>query len=282
MPNKAVLHYNDLKSLQSIHIGHDMPLSLRYLQGCMLVALSVTSFSSYSNDDLLHTAISVETATNTAATQSQKRINSLSDKTQQMLEQYRTTIHQTKTLTTYNKHLNDLLASQETEKQSLEQQLKDIENTQREIVPLILRMLKSLEKFIAIDLPFLPEERKGRLNKLKVMMSRADVTNAEKFRRILEAYQVENDYGNTIEAYRADLELNGEVSTVDFLRLGRVALYYQSFDGNGMGFWNKENNQWQTLSSEYRNAVRHGLRVARKEIAPNILPLPIPVAEAGQ
>jgi hypothetical protein len=120
------------------------------------------------------------------------------------------------------------------------------------------------------------------LTKLKEMVLRADVTNAEKFRRIIEAYQIENEYGNTIEAYRADLTLQGEASSVDFLRLGRVALYYQHFDGSETGYWDKEQEQWQILSQDYRIAIRNGLRIARKETAPDLLTLPIPVAEAGQ
>ena len=234
------------------------------------------------NAEHLHETISAEQATINAAVQSQNKIDGLSDKTQKMLEKYRTATHQTETLSTYNKHLKDLLTSQEKEKTSLEQQLKEIETTQREIVPLILRMLDSLDKFITLDLPFLPEERKQRLSKLKEMVVRADVSNAEKFRRILEAYQIENDYGNTIEAYRADLTLEGVSSSVDFLRLGRVALYYQRFDGSEEGYWSREKKQWQILSTDYSNAIRNGLRIARKETAPDLLILPIPAAEAGQ
>lgn len=257
-----------------------MTLSIKPIQHLILIMFGLTALPVYSEH--LHDAINIETATNNAAIQSQNKIDGLSDKTRKMLEQYRSANHQTETLTTYNSHLKDLLASQEQEKTSLEQQLKDIETTQREIVPLILRMLDSLEQFIALDLPFLPEERNQRLSSLKQMIVRADVTNAEKFRRILEAYQVENDYGNTIEAYRADLTLNSVTSSVDFLRLGRVALYYQRFDGSESGYWNKEQKQWQVLSTDHRNAIRNGLRIARKETAPDLLALPIPTAEAGQ
>ena len=257
-----------------------MPMFPRSFQYIAILASGLIASSGFSGS--LETAISVETATNNAAIQSQKRINTLSDKSQKMLDQYRTTTHQVDTLITYNEYLNNLVNSQKVEKLSLEQQLKDIENTQREIVPLILRMLDSLEKFIVLDLPFLPEERNKRLTNLKEMMLRADVSHAEKFRRILEAYQIENDYGNTIEAYRSDLTLEGTTSSVDFLRLGRVALYYQHFDGSETGYWNKETSKWQVLSTDYRNAIRNGLRVARKETAPNMLSLPIPAAEAGQ
>ena len=110
------------------------------------------------------------------------------------------------------------------------------------------------------------------------MITRADVTNAEKFRRIIEAYQIENDYGNTIEAYRANIELAGKISSVDFLRLGRVALYYQRLDGSETGFWNNTEQRWEELPSEYRNPVRQGLRIARKEAAPDLLTLPVPTA----
>ena len=230
----------------------------------------------------LEGSIKVETATNIAAIRSQKKTDGLSDATRKMLEQYRSITHQAKTLTTYNNHLKNLIASQQEEKTSLQQQLKDIEITQQEIVPLIIRMLDSLEKFITLDIPFLPKERNERLAKLKKMFNRADVTNAEKFRRILEAYQVENDYGNTIEAYRADLTVNNVTSSVDFLRLGRVALYYQRFDGSEAGYWDKETKKWVVLSEDYRTPIRNGLRIARKETAPNLLTLPIPVAEAGQ
>lgn len=257
-----------------------MPISHIPISYFLIAVLNMLALPAYAEP--LNDAINVEQAINSAAIQSQKSIDKLSDKTQKMLEQYRSASHQTETLLTYNKHLKDLLDSQEAEKTSLEQQLKDIENTQREIVPLVLRMLDNLDQFIALDLPFLPEERKQRLNKLKTMMVRADVTHAEKFRRIIETYQIENDYGNTIEAYRADLTLNDVSSSVDFLRLGRVALYYQRLDGSETGYWDKEQKQWQTLSSDYRNAIRNGLRIARKETAPDLLTLPIPAAEAGE
>ena len=227
-------------------------------------------------------AIDTEMAINKTAIQSQKKIDSLSDQTSRMLGEYRSASRQAETLRTYNKHLKDLISSQLEEKTSLQKQLQEIEITQREIIPLILSMLENLETFIKLDLPFLPEERQQRVNQLKEMMLRADVTNAEKFRRILEAYQIENDYGNTIEAYRAVLPLNGVNSAVDFLRLGRVALYYQRLDGSETGFWNKEEKHWKTLSSDYNSSIRNGLRIARKEVAPDLLIVPVPAAEAAK
>lgn len=258
-----------------------MYFSIRKMKGMIALAVGLI-ISAPAMTDPLNRAIDVEMATNKAAIQSQKKIDKLSDQTGKMLEEYRSASRQAETLRTYNQYLKDLISSQVEEKESLTKQLLEIEITQREIVPLILNMLENLETFIKLDLPFLPEERQQRVNQLKEMVLRADVTNAEKFRRILEAYQIENDYGNTIEAYRAVLPLNGVNSAVDFLRLGRVALYYQRLDGSETGFWNKESKSWETLSSDYSLAIRNGLRIARKEAAPDLLIVPVPAAEAAK
>lgn len=245
----------------------------------ILLVSSLLSLSSiYVSADMLSQAIQTGNAIQKSAVKSQKSIDKLDDQSRKILEKYRSVTRKTRTLSTYNQHLQTLLDSQKLEKASFEQQLIQIDTTHQEIVPLILSMQESLDKFVQLDIPFLPQERKQRMSRLKKMMTRTDVTNAEKFRHIMEAYQIENDYGNTIEAYRANIELNDKISSVDFLRLGRVALYYQRLDGSKTGIWNNTDKRWEILPNEYRNPIRQGLRIARKEAAPNLLTLPIPVA----
>ena len=99
----------------------------------------------------------------------------------------------------------------------------------------MLRMIAGLEEFVALDVPFLLQERSDRINNLKAMMDRADVAVSEKFRRVLEAYQVEVDYGRTIESYAGNAEFDGQNQQVNYLRIGRVALVYQSRDKQTMG-----------------------------------------------
>ena len=69
---------------------------------------------------------------------------------------------------------------------------------------------------------------------------------------------------------------------VDFLRVGRVLLAYQTQDRARTGFWNKQSRQWEPLPDSYRNAVTQGLRIARKQAAPDLLRLPVPAAEGVQ
>ncbi len=267
-----------LTFLKSDYFDMDFLTTRRFNLALIFTSLIAPALSA----NPLSQAVQVETKTLQAAAKSQQKIDRISDKTQSMLNQYRAALHQTKSLKVYNQYLQNMLQSQQQELASLQKQLHDIDTTQQEIVPLILNMLDNLAQFVALDLPFLPEERKQRIERLQQMMQRADISNAEKYRRILEAYQIENEFGQTIEAYRGDLTLNGKTSSVDFLRLGRVALYFQRLDGSETGFWNKETKQWQILDSKYRSPVSKGLRIARKQMAPDLLTLPVPAAEAAQ
>ncbi len=245
-------------------------------------ALVMGSLISKAIGDPLDNAIQTSTKQVNIAVNSQNKVDKLSDATRRMLNEYKQNVREAEVLKKYNDHLRVLTESQEAERQSLEKQLGEIEITQREIVPLISKMLENLEAFVGFDIAFLPEERQQRINNLKEMMVRADVTNAEKYRRVLEAYQIENEYGRTIEAYRADLSVDGVERPVDFLRLGRVALFYQTLDGSSAGMWNPETNVWDVLPGEYLKPVRNGLRIARKEAAPDLLTLPVPLTEVAK
>jgi hypothetical protein len=146
------------------------------------------------------------------------------------------------------------------------------------------RMISTLKKFIELDVPFLPEERTKRVNDLSAMMERADISVAEKFRRVLEAYQIEVDYGRTIEAYSGNLVVDGQDMEVDFLRIGRVSLVYQTRDGSRLGEWKQsaqQPGQWQALSQDYRLGINKALRIARKQLAPDLIMVPVSLNETA-
>ena len=136
------------------------------------------------------------------------------------------------------------------------------------------KMLDTLEQFVALDVPFLVEERAKRVANLKDMMTRADVTFSEKYRRIVEAYQVEMEYGRTIEAYEGKLGAGDAARTVQFLRVGRVGLLYQTLDGRETGYWDADKRDW-VVDNHYRNAFREGIGVAKKMTAPDLLVVPV-------
>ena len=227
----------------------------------------------------LEQAIDVRTRSNQAGAQSQGKIDKVADQTDELLRKYREETQRIDALRVYNAQLEKLIDSQEQEKATIREQIENVTVIGREVTPLMLRMVEALEQFVSLDVPFLETERSNRVNHLKELMDRADVTNAEKYRRILEAYQIENEYGRTIEAYRGSLDQGGESLPVDFLRIGRVALLYQTLDASELGAWDQAARKWQPLDRSYRGAIRKGLRVARKQAAPDLLRLPVQAAE---
>jgi hypothetical protein len=224
-------------------------------------------------------AIDSQLATQAASVEVQERINALDDETREMLNEYRETMSQVTDLEAYNQQLERLVATQNVELADYERQFQEIETTKRQILPLIIRMLEVLEEFVAIDMPFLPEERNMRIEELRNLMTRPDVLTSEKYRRVTEAYQIELDYGHTIEAYEGEIEVDGETKTVAFLRYGRLGLYYMTLDGLTIGHWDKEQDAWIELDDEYRGSLDRALRIARKQLPPDLTRLPVPAPE---
>ncbi|WP_284450940.1 MULTISPECIES: DUF3450 domain-containing protein [Methylophaga] len=227
------------------------------------------------NAGALDEAIDTQVNTDIAAQKSQEKIDNLSDETTDMLAEYRDVLRQTQSLKSYNDQLQSLVNSQQEEMASIAEQLNNIETTQHDIVPLMLKMIDVLQQFVSLDVPFLKQERQTRLEALTAMMGRADVSLAEKYRRIMEAYQVETEYGRTIEAYQADLEDGEMKKTVDFLRIGRVSLYYLTLDGKEAGMWDNDKKQWVVLSDDYIQSITDGLKVAKKQLPPDLMVLPV-------
>ena len=136
-----------------------------------------------------------------------------------------------------------------------------------------------MEEFVSIDIPFLETERDLRISELKKLMERPDVPTSEKYRRVSEAYQIELEYGHTIEAYEGEMDFGGETRTVAFLRFGRLGLYYMTLDGLEIGQWNVVTDQWEILDDEHRQSLDRAIRIARKQLPPDLIRLPIPAPE---
>lgn len=218
-----------------------------------------------------------------AAAASQATVNAASDQAMELVQEYLGNREQIDRLRVYNQNLTNLVRDQQDEKASIAKQMKDAEIVEKEIVPLMLKMVATLDQFIKLDLPFLFEERSARAAQLREMMDRADVTISEKYRRVMEAYQIETDYGRTIEAYRGNLKgEDGVEREVDFLRVGRLVLAYQTLDREETGFFNAKTRKFEELGGSYRAAITEGLRVARKQVAPNLITLPITAPEAAK
>jgi hypothetical protein len=202
----------------------------------------------------------------------QKKVDVMHGKTRNTVDEYYAHFKLVEGLQLYNTMLGKQLQSQHEEIALLTSSISDVAIVSRQILPLMSRMVDALEQFIELDVPFLLSERRQRVAKMRALLLRADVTVAEKVRRVMEAYQVENDYGRTIEAYKAKLQLGDASFDADFLRIGRISLLYRTVGNDTVGYWNASQSEWIPLqSSRWRRRIEQGLKVARQEVAPELI-----------
>ena len=216
------------------------------------------------------------------AATSQKKVDKYFDQAQDMVFEYGSVADERESLKSYNDYVALLVADQEASMKLIQEDINGVDTLRQGVVPLMFKMVDALEQFIALDLPFNQETRVERVNNLKLLLNSAEVTLAEKFRLILDAYSIEREYGSFVAVKTGQLELNGKDVLVDFFNLGRVALYAQSLDQKSAWMFNDETKAWDELDESYLRELTKGIRIARKQGAPDLFSLPIPAAEAAQ
>jgi len=212
---------------------------------------------------------------NEQARRSQAKIDALTEETRQLLAEYKTVLKEIQGLKVYNRQLEKQIANQEAEMAQLSKSIDEVTVIERQVTPLMMRMIDGLEQFVELDLPFLTDERQERLERLRDMMDQANVAVSEKLSQILRAYQIENDYGRTISAYEDTIDVGGAERLVDVLQVGRVALMYQTPDGEETGRYNPDTRAWEQVDDEFKTPVQNGIRMARQQMSYDLLTLPV-------
>ena len=217
---------------------------------------------------------------NNTAANSQHKIDNSADRTLSMQAEIERLQEEVDNLAVYRDHLAKLVNNQNQELDSLDEQLQGIKSTRQGIVPLMYKMLAGLEDIIHTGKPIKKEQRLARLEKLNAMMGQADVSDAEKYRRILEAYQIEIDYGTKLGVYQSEIALAslGQSITVDLLHLGRIAFVARSLDSQSYWQWHDERQKWITIT-EHTHDIDKAFKMANKQIAPSLISLPVTTAQ---
>ncbi|MBL4670755.1 MAG: DUF3450 domain-containing protein [Arenicella sp.] len=182
-------------------------------------------------------------------------------------------------LKVYNDQLEDQLKAQAVAKREILVSIDKAKDLEPQVAPLLGQMLSALEKFIKADLPFHKEDRMASVFKLKDLMTNPAASTSSRFRSIMDIYTVEMEYGNNYEAYKALQNVNGEDIEVDMLRMGRIALYFQTKDQKVSAMWDTVNNNWKILSADTNRNIRKAIKVAAKTTAPELLSLPLNAPE---
>ncbi len=213
------------------------------------------------------------------AQQSQERINNVVEGTRSLEDQYRAINKEIDGLKVYNRLMRAQVEGQLATLDDIGLSMDQVDVINRQIFPLMERMIDGLEQSVNLDIPFLLDERRERVANLEEIMERSDVSVAEKFRKVMEAYQIENEFGWTSEHFTQSLTIDDITRSYNMLRIGRIGLYFQSDDAKVTGRWDNQERQW-VMDDSSRNEIRKGLRMARQLIAPELINIPVPAAEA--
>jgi hypothetical protein len=203
---------------------------------------------------------------------SQDNIDATERKTDKIVNEWKAVSKQVEGLKLYNEQKRIQIQAQLDLMDKLDDQLVQVVVMQRQIPPLAQRMLESLESFIALDTPFRIEERQNRIDLVRSSLAKPKVTASEQVRQVLEAYNIEAEYGRKIDTYESTL-LDGTV--VNILVIGRIGMFYQTKDEQSSGRWNNETNTWDELPGSYRKPIRNGIRMAKKLAPTDMLMMPV-------
>ena len=250
-----------------------------FLPFALIFIVNINAQETTNSIDELNESVGTSTQSLKDSAANQRNINTIDKQTRELEFDYKDTYKEYENLKLYNDQLQKIINSQNEEIESIILQIAELDNTNINIIPLMLKMTASLEQFISLDIPFLLEERTSRIENIKEVMDRGDVSTSEKFRKVAEAYQIENDYGRTIEAYRGSVNFEGREFNADFLRVGRVALMFITTNGDKAAYWDTSSNSWVKSSGAIKRSTEEGLKIALKQSPPALINIPVTAYE---
>jgi len=237
--------------------------------------LSFLCIIEISSQEIVDTTIDLSVESSNLSIDAQEKIEELDEISKKVYFEYKDTLNEYKSLKNYDDQLSEIIDAQFEEITNINQQIDSLDDINIDILPLLKTMTDTLRKVIELDIPFLKDARVQRVNSLDELLLRADITTAEKFRKVFEAYQIEADFGKTIENYPGYITLNNSQVAVDFFRLGRLGLFYRTPDGNETGFWNLESNNWSHEGSSLDTNIKAALDISNRQSPPNFITLPL-------
>jgi hypothetical protein len=249
------------------------------MAGAAAAAIVVVAGSVFAQSTTVDEVLQADLQRLELAQESQERINEVVEGTRSLADDYRGINKEIDGLKVYNRLMTAQTNGQQATLDDIALSMEQVDVINRQIFPLMERMIDGLEQSIALDIPFLMEERDKRMADLKGILERSDVSVAEKFRKVMEAYQIEMDYGTSSEWYRESLNVDGAVREYNMFRVGRIGLYFQSDDTNITGWFNPVAREYELLGSDHRSEIRKGIRIARQLIAPELILVPMPGPE---
>ncbi|MCJ8338896.1 MAG: DUF3450 domain-containing protein [Pseudomonadales bacterium] len=206
----------------------------------------------------------------------QQQIDQLHQSAGEAEHQYRTLMLQLDSVNAYNQQLQQRMALQQQSLSDIAKQLVSVTEVDREIIPLMLKMQQSLANFVAADLPFLRSQRNSDLAQLERDLKNVLLPVSDKYQNLLQAFLREEKYSHVMHSYQAQLQVQGGNMQVNYLQLGRMALYYQSLEGGESALWSQRNNTWLSLDSAANKELSQAIKMAGGQAVTRLLNFTLP------
>ena len=238
----------------------------------VLFALSISVSANELVEVNMESVLEVGRENQQLSASSQDKIDSTERQTDKIVNEYKVVAKQVEGLKLYNAQKRIQIQAQLDLMDKLDEQLVQVVVMQRQIPPLAQKMLDTLETFIKLDTPFRSEERRGRVDLVRSSLAKPKVTASEQVRQVLEAYNIEAEYGRKIDTYEDKLD---DGTVVNILVIGRIGMFYQTKDERSSGRWDNETGSWEELPGSYRKPIRDGIRMAKKLAPTDMLLIPV-------
>ena len=248
---------------------------MKRLSTFLLIVVSTLLGSSLALTDQIQPLLDIGEQRQNSEQVSQTKIDLMDDDTSLIVNEYKTVSKQIEGLRVYNAQMRKQIERQEERLKEIDKTMKEAQVMQRQIPPFTRRMLAGIEKSIELDMPFHLAERKERIAFANAAIDNPTVSPAEGLRQVLETFNVEMEYGRKLDNYKDTIEIEGQQREVNVLRVGRLALVYQSSDESLTGAWDNNTDEWVPLDNSYRNPTRKGLKIANRLATVDMLELPI-------
>ena len=244
--------------------------------GCLAVIVVTSVCFSLAAQTTLEDVFKEIESLNELAKETQAQIDHLNDQSLTLTHQYRNTLKSIDGQKVHNRSLSLQIAKQEDALEILRDSIAEVDLIESQITPLMARMVEGLEQLIARDKPFDLKARDGRVKEMRDLFGQFNVEDSEKFSKVLNAYQIESEYGRTMDVSQQKLELDdGKVYNVNILRVGRIALLYQTLDGKRTGWWHPGLEEWKELPGSYATPIKNGIKIANKQLTSGLFQVPI-------
>ena len=240
-----------------------------------LLVFSALLSSSAFGDDLLDSVLAAGNESLDEAKGFQEQVDSSADRSVGLLADYRQKLKNLDGVKRHQEQLRATLELQELTMAELRASIDGVSTLLRDIPPLLERMLDSLDVMVVNDLPFKTATRRARIQGVRDNLRNSSISESQKVRQVLQAFEIETGFGRTIEAYEQLIDLDNTEREVEVLRWGRLALYYLTKDGRSVGHYNPESGAWEPLHVRHRIAIRRASQMAKNLATLDLVALPV-------